>query len=463
MIYPLLRAVAGIALRWYYSGIDVEGADQVPTRAPLLLAVNHPNALVDALIVAWVIPRRLVLTAKSTIFVNPVASALLRHVGVVPLRRAADETNRAGTLDPGRNEGAFRAVHDALARGRVALIFPEGISHDEPYLAPLRTGAARIALGARDDAGIHGLAIVPVGLTFERKELPRSRVLVQVGEPIDVEAWRASRPDADADALTREIDTRLRAVTLNYESSGDAARARALASSMARLLEPPPSVAAGAPLSTEIAVARRIQAARVRLENADAITQQRVDALLRRLAAFDRRVAEEDLDVADVGISVSVADGARFVAREGWRLLAGAPVAAWGTLNHWLPFTVARAIAMRGVQSAADPAMRTIVAGAVLVLLGYLVQGVIIGALASPLIALAYLVSLPLAADVNFALRERLERARRRARAFRRFRADRRLQAALCAELAWLRQEAQALDARLRDQDAASDVAAHSG
>ena len=58
------------------------------------------------------------------------------------------------------------------------LIFPEGISHHEPQLAPIKTGAARIALSARDERGIHDLRIVPVGLNFEDKASPRTRVLV---------------------------------------------------------------------------------------------------------------------------------------------------------------------------------------------------------------------------------------------------------------------------------------------
>ena len=70
------------------------------------------------------------------------------------------------------------------------LIFPEGITHDEPSLAPLKTGAARMALHARDAGDVDGLAVVPIGLTFERKDAPRTRVLVQIGEPIAMDRWR---------------------------------------------------------------------------------------------------------------------------------------------------------------------------------------------------------------------------------------------------------------------------------
>ncbi len=202
MIYALLRAVAGVALRWFYRGIQVEGADKIPRRRPLLLVVNHPNALVDALLVGWIVPRRVLVTAKATLFSNPISALLLRRIGVVPLLRVADLKARGGSLDPTRNRETFRAVVDALSRRGVVLIFPEGKSHDEPSMAPLKTGAARMALDALSAGAAPDLAIVPIGLVFERKDAPRSRVLVQVGEPILVDAW----PHIDARSNRGPID-----------------------------------------------------------------------------------------------------------------------------------------------------------------------------------------------------------------------------------------------------------------
>jgi len=450
MIYALLRAVAGLALRWYYSGIDVEGLERVPRDAPVLLVVNHPNALVDALVVGWTFPRRLVLTAKATLFANPVFAWLLRIVGVVPLRRAKDEVVAGGTPDPRRNEGAFRAVHDALRRGRAALIFPEGISHDEPYLAPLRTGAARIAIEGVRSGDVPGLVVVPVGLNFERKERMRSRILVQIGEPISMTEWAPDDDDAAVDELTAEIDARLRAVTLNFASADDAARARALASSLARLIDGTPEMGAPDSLRSEIVIARRVEEARVALLNADDATRERVDVLLTRLAAFERSLAREGVALDDVGISRELAPGARFAAREGWRVLVGGPVAAWGKFNHWIPFHLARAVAMRTVETASDPAMRTIVATTALVLVFYLLQGAVVWHWIGPFGAALYLVSLPLAADISFALRDRLWRVRQRARAYFTFRRDPALQRGLIEELRWLRTEALAVDEQLR-------------
>src|SRR4029078_8822942 len=134
-----------------------------------------------------------------------------------------------------RNEGTFAAVHLALSRGGTVLIFPEGKTHDEPMLAPLKNGAARMALASHDAGDVAALAVVPIGLTFEKKDTPRSRVLVQIGEPIMMDSWQRPSRGSAVDALTAEIDTRLRAVTLNYPSTDDATRAVRLASLVAAL------------------------------------------------------------------------------------------------------------------------------------------------------------------------------------------------------------------------------------
>ena len=462
-MYALLRAVAGIALRWFYRTIDVEGLERIPRAAPILLAVNHPNALVDALVVAWVVPRRIVLTAKATLFQNRLVGWVLARLGVVPLVRVSDLRSgvMTGSLDPKRNAGAFDALRTVLNRGGAVLIFPEGISHDQPSLAPLRTGAARIALQARDEAGVRGLTIVPIGLTFERKDAPRSRVLAQVGEAIPLDEWRAPTPESAVQALTDEIDARLRAVTLNYASVDDASRSAALASLFAALFaEVPAPLGAARPLNLEVTLARRIDEARLLLSRcADDTLRARADELVRRLAAFEQALCRHGVAIDDVGIPTTIGHGARFLVREGWIIALAGPVSLWGQVNHWIPFHAARAIAVRSIESAADPAMRTIVAGAALVLAFYAAQGALVAALAGKLMAVVYLLSLPLAADVNFLFRERLARALRRARTYLLFRQRPKLRTRFQDELSFLRGEASAVDAELQQRNTAGSIA----
>lgn len=209
MIYGILRWIAGVALHWFYGDIRVVGREKIPTRVPLLIAVNHPNALVDSLVIGWLMPRRVVMTAKATLLRNPFISGLFKMLGVVPLRRARDEAAATEQRpDPNRNSGAFQEMLQVLGRNGAVLIFPEGTSHSNKELAPLKSGIARVALQARDLARIKSVQIVPIGLLFENKAAPGSVVGVRIATPINVDQWQGGH-----DSLTAELTKRLRSVT----------------------------------------------------------------------------------------------------------------------------------------------------------------------------------------------------------------------------------------------------------
>ena len=216
MIYGLFRWFTGIALHWFYSSIEVIGSDRVPADGPVLLAASHHNALVDCLIAGWIIPRKLTITAKATLMDNALLAWLLPTLGVVPLRRVGDErtTGPDGTVNRSRNADAFKSLLDALEQGQMILIFPEGKSHSEPTLAPLKTGIARIALEARDSRHITGLQIIPLGLSFENKANPGTAVLAEFGDSINLDEVG----HMDVATLTNRVEQRLAAVSLKSPS-----------------------------------------------------------------------------------------------------------------------------------------------------------------------------------------------------------------------------------------------------
>ena len=211
MIYGILKWITGIAIHWFYGDIRVIGSEYIPARGPLLIAVNHQNALVDSLIVGWVVPRRITMTAKATLTDNPLIAFLFRILRVVPLRRVSDEARKSNgsPIDRSRNLEAFREIADLLARSGAVLIFPEGKSHNELGLEPLKTGLARLALQARDEGAIEGIRILPLGLVFESKGTPGTAVGARIGQAIEMDDWSG----ADHRALTEEIANRLRAVS----------------------------------------------------------------------------------------------------------------------------------------------------------------------------------------------------------------------------------------------------------
>jgi 1-acyl-sn-glycerol-3-phosphate acyltransferase len=213
---PVLSHVASAALRVYYR-LQRAGSS-VPQTGPVLLVANHPNSLLDPAMVALAARRPVRFLAKAPLFTDPLVGFLVRGAGSIPVYRKADDPSQVG-----RNEEMFRAVHEALAGGAAVGIFPEGLSHSDPSLAPLKTGAARIALGTLASHGTR-VPIVPIGTVFRDKNVFRSEALVTVGRPV---AWDDLSPDGAADShavreLTQRIDRALRDVTVNLERWEDA-------------------------------------------------------------------------------------------------------------------------------------------------------------------------------------------------------------------------------------------------
>lgn len=208
----LARAAARLYYRCSYAG------PRVPPAGPVLLVANHPNALLDPILVLAAAKRPARFLAKAPLFHIPVIGRLVRAIGCIPVYRQQDDPAAMG-----RNVDSLRAAEQALAAGSAIALFPEGISHDSPALSPLKTGAARIALGAAAMTGA-AVPIIPLGILLREKDIFRSEALVVAGDPV---AWEdlAARGAADHEAtrdLTARIDDALRTVTVNLERWEDA-------------------------------------------------------------------------------------------------------------------------------------------------------------------------------------------------------------------------------------------------
>ncbi len=215
--FRLILAAFGIALRLFFRRIETVNAGVVPSGTGVIFVLNHPNGLIDPALVFVALPRGISFLAKSTLFRMPVISFLLRTVEALPLYRHID----AGE-DVSKNQRTFEMCRDLLKRGGSIALFPEGISHNSPTLLPMKTGAARIALGTvsveSDEEPIE-VKIVPVGLYYTSKTTFRSEALLHFGEPFTVPKVAA---DADGQPpreavreLTAKIEEELRDVTLN--------------------------------------------------------------------------------------------------------------------------------------------------------------------------------------------------------------------------------------------------------
>jgi 1-acyl-sn-glycerol-3-phosphate acyltransferase len=173
--------------------------ERVPASGPAIIIVNHVSHVDPFLVAKMVIdaartPRFL---AKDSIFDVPLVGAAMRGMGHIPVKR--------GSVDAVQS---LAVAVDALERGRVIVLHPEGTVTRDPGGWPMagKTGAARLAMLAPD------VPVIPVAqwgvqrsIDLYRKRIrlvPRPEHILSVGEPVDLSAYRGKKVTG---AVLREI------------------------------------------------------------------------------------------------------------------------------------------------------------------------------------------------------------------------------------------------------------------
>ncbi len=323
------RAVCLGLVRLFYREIAVSGLDNLPKDGAVILVANHPNGLLDPVVLRLAVGRPVGFLAKSTLFGNPFGRLALDAFAGLPVFRPRDGA------DTSHNERTFDLARQRLASGCWLALFPEGTSHSDPAMRPLKTGAARLALSYVEGYPGLPLYLVPCGLLYEAKETFRSRVAVQIGEPTGVGPF-VTRHGVDFDAarqLTHELNHDLSQVVLQADDQtllrGFVAVAGWVHQGAAR------------DLAAQQALAQQLAAAWRSLLDRE---PERAHALQSQAVAFAAQLSELGIDDPWQVDAALPAPGA--VARGSMGLMALLPFAVLGTLLGWPAYRAIRPLSV---------------------------------------------------------------------------------------------------------------------
>lgn len=216
MVYRVLKVLVKLTMFFFFRKRIVQNAERIPSKGATILVANHPATFLDPLLVAVATKRQVHFLAKGAMFRNRLIRSVFKAFNMIPIYRAQDNPS-----DMTKNQDTFNYCYEHLETGGLVLIFPEGISLTNRTLNPLKTGAARIALGAeeRNDFKL-GVRIVPIGLTYEAPHQFRKDVLVNVGQPIQISAFQENYQEDNRKTVKQvieEVDGQLKDLTLNVE------------------------------------------------------------------------------------------------------------------------------------------------------------------------------------------------------------------------------------------------------
>lgn len=381
------------------------GLERVASPGPVLIVVNHPNGLVDPLVLFALCPRPVSFLAKSTLFRMPVIGGIVRSLDSIPVFRQQDDPRELA-----RNRETFDRARELLSRGNAIGIFPEGISHDAPHLAPLKTGAARIALGAR----LPNLRILPAGIFYPEKKTFRSPLLLSFGEPIGVKdliSEEAAPPATEAvRELTQRIAKGLSQVTLQVDRD-EAVDLIQRAEGIFSAEEP-----GRASLAEHLELRQRFAAGYSRLAEK---YPSRLEEIRGRISRFEAELAASGLDVRDLSSSpYPPSTVIRWIFRRSVLLLAAIPFAAAGTILHYPAYRFCGVVARR-YSSEGDDLVATVkvFAAALFFPLTWIAVAAVLSRLGLSA-SLAGLLGAPLLGWIALRFSEKLDRSIGQARAF---------------------------------------------
>lgn len=339
MLARLITRLVGWAVAIFYE-VERTGPELPP--GPVLVAANHPNALADPLVVFHTAGRATRPLAKAPLFEQALVGTVLKGLGGLPVYRRQDDPALMHL-----NDRTFDAAVEALTAGHAVQIYPEGQSHSEPSLTPLRTGAARIALMAEVRSGwALGLRVQPVGLTYARKHVFRGRAVAAYGEPISLRAFRQVHerdPREAVHQLTEAIAKRLQELTLNFEREED----RELVDVAERLYASEKGMARPRERTSLAERLPRLQRFAEGLQRLSAEDPERLATLRRDVARYLRMLTLLGATEGDVPARYRPSRVVAYVVRQAAMLVLVLPAAVLGALFWAAPFFATRAVAAR--------------------------------------------------------------------------------------------------------------------
>ncbi len=411
-LYRLTRRVIKIGLGIFFQRLDVQHGERIPERGPALFVANHPNSIMDALVLGAVVQRKLNYIAHARLFRPGLINRFLRSCGVIPIYRRQDDPDKME-----QNINAFQACYETLEAGETIGIFPEGTSDMLRKVKKVKTGAARIVLETEARNGYEaGVKLIPVGLHFFSRSRFRSRVLINFGEPIPLVKYFTryhQDPAGGVFGLTDEIQSRLEDLTVNIRAEELDEFIRDVETLYRDELKAPDSALRDSPQASveEFIISQKIAECVQHYQERDPL---RVAALRDQVAAYKRKLAWLNLPDNTLKDGATPAAIWQETANLAGLSLAGLPLAAYGIINNFIPYLIAEAVAKNFLNERTKILTALLIGGGLAFIFFYALQIGLVGYFFGPWWAALYGLSLPVSGFFALAYLKRVREYQQR-------------------------------------------------
>lgn len=179
LLYYYFKIFIKTGLFFYTKKVKVFGHDNIPKKGAILFTANHPNGLIDPLLIATHITRKTHFLVRAAVFKKKLVARFFDLLGMMPIYRIRD-----GVKQLSKNEEIFNKCQQLLKNNKTLLIFPEGSHNRKRTIRPLSKGFTRIIFRTLDESPNTNIQIVPIGITYQNASSYPSKVAINIGTPI---------------------------------------------------------------------------------------------------------------------------------------------------------------------------------------------------------------------------------------------------------------------------------------
>ncbi|MDC9723260.1 MAG: lysophospholipid acyltransferase family protein [Urechidicola sp.] len=182
--YQFMKYYIKLALFFYYKKIKLVGRENIPKNGAIMFVCNHPNALIDPLLIKTNTFKDLYVLTRAGAFVNKFVIAIFESVKMIPIYRKRDGYNSVT-----KNDAVFEKCYDTLNDKKAILIFAEGSHSLLRKVRPLTKGFARIIYGSFEKYPELDIQIVPIGVNYKSPMKYPDSVEIHFGKPITAKKY----------------------------------------------------------------------------------------------------------------------------------------------------------------------------------------------------------------------------------------------------------------------------------
>ncbi|WP_431167440.1 lysophospholipid acyltransferase family protein [Tenacibaculum halocynthiae] len=221
ILYYTFKFFIKTGLFFYSKKIKINGSQNIPKDGAVLFTANHPNGLIDPILIATHIKRKTHFLVRAAVFKKPIVAYFFDLLGMMPVYRIRD-----GIKQLSKNEAIFNKCEQLLSKNKTLLIFPEGSHNRKRSIRPLSKGFTRIIFQTLDKHPKTKLYIVPVGITYQNSSKYPSKIALSFGIPIETNSYmkEVNRFEVTK-SLKKEVLEQLKQLTVhipddaNYEEN----------------------------------------------------------------------------------------------------------------------------------------------------------------------------------------------------------------------------------------------------